>query len=82
MSAAPEYPFLGSFDLHAAQEICGLLEGAGIDFQLEIDDMAIRNMLPFEAAMGGTYGTGVMAAIYIDPSWLEHCYQILEARDR
>ena len=78
MNDNSEYTFLGNFDLKGAKPICDLLELKQIDFELEIDDQAIRNMSPFQAAYGGTYGSGASANIYVKSDSIEACESILK----
>lgn len=78
MNDNPEYTLLGNFDLRNAKAICGLLKEKQIDLKLEIDDQPIRNMSPFQAAYGGTYGSGATANIYVQTDSLEQCELILK----
>ncbi|MEE9367334.1 MAG: hypothetical protein V3V05_00565 [Pontiella sp.] len=73
-----EYTFLGNFDLSDTKTICDLIEKQNINFELEIDDSPIRNMSPFQAAYGGTYGSGATANIYVQEDALEPCNLIVQ----
>lgn len=77
MDPEKEYEFVGNFDLHSAEELCARLETEHIDFELEIDDSPIRNLMPFEAALGGTYGAGASANIYVRAEDLDRCQALL-----
>lgn len=69
---------LGSFDLDSAKAVCQILKTNHIPFDLEIDDQPIRNMSPFQAGYGGTFGTGASANIYVANDVLEHCEALLD----
>lgn len=77
MNDNPKYTLLGNFELRDAKGICELIEKQDIDFELEIDDTPIRNMSPFQAAYGGTYGSGATANIYVDTQSLKRCEGLL-----
>ncbi len=78
MNDNSEYTLLGNFYLRDAKPICELLDKNQIDFEIEIDDQPIRNMRPFQAAYGGTFGSGATANIYVKPDSLEQCEMILK----
>lgn len=78
MSDEKTYEFLGSFDLKTAKDLCDLLAKQHIDFELEIDDSPIRNLTPFQAYIGGTYGTGVSANIYVETESFDRCSTLLD----
>jgi hypothetical protein len=78
MNDNSEYTLLGNFDLRDAKPICDRLEQKQIDFELEVDDQPIRNMTPFQAAYGGTSGTGATANIYVQSDSLEQCELLLK----
>jgi hypothetical protein len=71
------YTLLGNFDLKDAKIICELIEVNNIDFELEIDDSAIRDMSAFQAAYGGTFGSGATANIYVQTHSSEQCKKII-----
>ena len=71
------YKFFGSFDLNSAKQICAVFEEHKIDFEVEIDDSPIRNMTPFQASLGGTYGFGASANIYVDAQSIDQCNALL-----
>ena len=79
MNDQSDYVFLGNFDLKNAKSICDSLDQKRIEFEIEIDDQPIRNMSPFQAAYGGTFGSGATANIYVEPDSLEQCEIIVRA---
>ena len=78
MTDGQTYRFLGNFDLRTAKKLCALLEEGRIGFELEIDDTPIRNLSPFQAGLGGTYGTGASANIYVAEDTFEDSVLLLE----
>ena len=80
MNDNSDYTLLGSFDLKDAKSVCALLESKQIDFEIEIDDQPIRNLSPWQAAYGGTYGSGAAANIYVHPDSMEQCEVILNEK--
>ena len=80
MNDNSEYLLLGNFDLKRAKSICDLLDKKQIHFQVEIDDQPIKNMSPWQAAIGGTYGSGASANIYVKTDSLEECEIILKGQ--
>jgi hypothetical protein len=72
------YSFLGNFSLRSARKICAWLEEEHIEFELEIDDTPIRDLPPFQAGLGGTFGRGASANIYVHADALEQCASFLE----
>ena len=79
MKPESNHELIGQFDLRTAGRICERLEQQGIAFQLEVDDSPIRNMSPFQAAYGGTYGSGATANIYVAPEVYEQSIEIVNA---
>jgi len=77
MNENPNYTLLGNFDLKGAKDICDMLESRNIVFRIEADDSAIRGMVPMQAVLGGTFGAGATANIYVDPDSLEQCKKML-----
>ena len=80
MNDNSEYALFGNFDLKDATSICDMLEQRKIDFELEVDDQPIKNMSPWQAAYGGTYGSGASANIYVKTDSLEDCEKILKEK--
>ena len=80
MNDNSDYTLLGSFDLKDAKSVCDLLESKQIDFEIEIDDQPIRNLSPWQAAYGGTYGSGATANIYVHPDSMEQCEGVLNEK--
>ena len=80
MNDKSEYSLFGNFDLKDAKSICDLLELNQIDFELEIDDQPIKKMSPWQAGIGGTYGSGASANIYVKTDSFEECEKILKER--
>ena len=78
MNEKQNYTLLGNFDLNEAKAICDVFEIQDLEFEIEINDSAIRNMFPVDAVLGGTFGRGVAANIYVDSDSLEQCNQILK----
>lgn len=73
-----KYVLLDNFDLKVAKDVCDILEAHNIDFRIEMNDSSIRQMIPFKAVLGGSYGQGVTAYIYVDADLLVRCCQLLE----
>ena len=73
MNENETYRFLGNFDLRSAKKICAWLEEKHIEFELEIDDTPIRNLPPFQAGLGGTFGRGASANIYVPEDAMDRC---------
>ena len=73
---------LGNFDLHDAKVVCDLIEKHQIEFEIEIDDSPIRNMSPFQASIGGTFGSGASANIFVPTDLMEKCVSILEETNK
>ncbi len=73
-----KYVLLDNFDLNVAKNVCDILEAHDIDFRIEMNDSGIRQMIPFKAVLGGSYGQGFTAYIYVDTDLLEECCQLLE----
>jgi hypothetical protein len=80
MNDNSEYSLIGNFDLKDAKSICDLLDQKQIDFEVEIDDQPIKKMLPWQAAYGGTYGSGASVNIYVKTTSLEECETILKEK--
>ena len=78
MNDKSEYSLFGSFDLKGAKSICDLLDQRNIDFEIEIDDQPIKKMSPWQAAIGGTYGSGASVNIYVKTDSFEECEKILK----
>ena len=78
MNDKSEYSLFGNFDLKGAKSFCDLLDQKQIDFEIEIDDQPIKKMSPWQAAIGGTYGSGASANIYVKTDSFEECEKILK----
>lgn len=78
MNDKSNYTLLGNFSIHDAKLICDVFETENIDFEIEIDDSAIRGLDAVQAVLGGTFGRGAFANIYVDPNLLEQCEKIAE----
>ena len=78
MNDKSNYTLLGNFSIRDANLICDVFETEKIDFEIEIDDSAIRGLDAVQAVLGGTFGRGAFANIYVDQNSLEQCEKILE----
>ena len=80
MNDKSEYSLLGNFDLKRAKAFCDLLDQKQIDFEIEIDDQAIKKLSPWQAAIGGTYGSGASVNIYVKTDAFDECEQNLKEK--
>ncbi|HEX5399957.1 MAG TPA: hypothetical protein VFY06_13010 [Verrucomicrobiae bacterium] len=55
---------LGKFDYLESEHILKRFEQAGVRFRINEDDSPIRNMGPFKASLGGSFGTGQFIEIF------------------
>jgi len=78
MNDKSNYTLLGNFSIHDAKLICDVFETKNIDFEIEIDDSAIRGMAPMQAVLGGTHGRGAFANMCVDPDLLAQCEEIVK----
>ena len=77
MNKKSQSVLLGTYDLKDAKHICELLDKHQIAFELEIDDLRIRNMPAYEAGYGGTYGFGASANVYVSAEVIETCLKLI-----
>ena len=72
-----DYTLLGSYSIRDAGPVCEALESVSIPFDLEIDDSAIKEMPTCQAILGGTFGSGAWANIYVPTGEIERCRAIV-----
>lgn len=71
------YRLIGPFPTREIERVVERLESEEIDYQIEMDDTAIRRLDPLTAANGGTWGTGACVNLYIHQDDLEKGRSIL-----
>ena len=77
MTQDDSYQFHSSYPVWQIEVVSGALESAGVDYQISFDDSAIKKMSPVTAMMGGTYGDGAQAQVFIHQDQLERANETL-----
>jgi hypothetical protein len=71
------YQFLATFQTREVDRLLERLEKDTVDYEIDMDDSQIRGLSPFQASMGGTYGTGVNVNLYVHEKDMERASQII-----
>ena len=78
MSEDSDYIFLISFPIIESKRVIDLFKENKIDFQIEKDDSAIKEMDAATAYFGGTFGQGVLVHFYVHPDSYENSQTLIK----
>lgn len=72
-----DYQFIATFQTREVDRLIERLERDSVDYEIDMDDSQIRGMSPFQASVGGTYGTGVNVNLYVHEKDSERACQAI-----
>ncbi len=70
-----DYLLMGNYHVTEAKRLMRALEAACVRFWIDMDDSGIKEMNPFVAAYGGTFGQGVDLRVYVHPDDQERFHE-------
>lgn len=78
MTPDDPYQFHSSYPVWQIETVSAALEKAGVDYQVSFDDTVIKKMDPVTAMMGGTYGDGAQAKVFVNQDQIEKANETLK----
>jgi hypothetical protein len=72
------YQFHSSFPIREIEIVSDILEKENVDYQIDFDDSAIKRMDAVTANLGGTFGTGLQAHLYVHHLQIDKANAILK----
>jgi len=74
---ATELVCIGEFGPPEAEDVLDRFSELGLPFEIEREDSAIRELTPFAAGLGGTFGHGARILIHVPRSAEKQAQQVL-----
>ena len=78
MNADDPYPFHSSYPVWQIEAVTDALEKKGVEYQIAFDDTGITKMDPVIASIGGTYGDGARANLFIHEGHIDAANSVLK----
>ena len=72
------FHLVGDLSPPEAKRFLEKLDAEGIPYEIEVDDSEVKNLLPWQARFGGTFGAGVRILVYVAE---EHCLRAGKCHD-
>jgi hypothetical protein len=80
--SVPALRSLGKYSVADAEEILRRFEKEGLRFEINRDDSAMRQMMPFASVTGGYSGTAPMIEIFVNPDDESKAVEIMGEDDK